>query len=115
VSEGAKKRGTRSAGKGSYGKDRNLEIPSHMSCGIGEGRKTGEPLMVTHFAHPVAQISAPGVGLKAVRKLGTHVGMGEILGDIVGPIGDESDWEAAQDESDEVGRIEGRLAGKSTE
>jgi antitoxin (DNA-binding transcriptional repressor) of toxin-antitoxin stability system len=78
-------------------------------------RKTGEPVMVTRFGHPVAQISAPGVGLKPVRKLGTHVGMGEILGDIVGPIGDESDWEAAQDESDEVGQIEGRVAGKSTE
>jgi len=78
-------------------------------------RKTGEPVMVTRFGHPVAQISAPGGGLKPVRKLGTHVGMGEILGDIVGPIGDEPDWEAAQDESDEVGRIEGRLAGKSTE
>jgi hypothetical protein len=25
----------------------------------------------------------------------------EILGDIVGPIGDESDWEAAQDPEDE--------------
>lgn len=28
---------------------------------------------------------------------GSGVGSGRILGDIVGPIGDESDWEAARD------------------
>lgn len=78
-------------------------------------RKTGQPVLVTRFGHPVAEISAPGAGLKPARKFGTHVGMGEILGDIVSPIGDESDWEAAEDASDQVGRIGGRLAGKRTE
>jgi hypothetical protein len=29
------------------------------------------------------------------------MGTGIILGDIVGPIGDESDWEAAQDPQEE--------------
>ena len=60
-------------------------------------RKTGQPIMVTRFGHPVAEISAPGAGLKAVRKLGTMVGTMKIVGDIVGPIGDESDWEAARE------------------
>jgi antitoxin (DNA-binding transcriptional repressor) of toxin-antitoxin stability system len=58
-------------------------------------RKTGQPVMVTRFGLPVAEISAPGAGLKPVRKLGTMVGTMKIVGDIVGPIGDESDWEAA--------------------
>jgi antitoxin (DNA-binding transcriptional repressor) of toxin-antitoxin stability system len=78
-------------------------------------RKTGQPVLVTRFGHPVAEISAPGARLKRARKFGMHVGMGEILGDIVGPIGDESDWEAAQDASDEVRQIGGRLEDKRTE
>ncbi len=63
-------------------------------------RKTGEPVLVTRFGQPVAEINRPG-GLKAIR-LGGGAGTVEILGDIVGPIGDISDWEAAQDpETDE--------------
>jgi len=58
-------------------------------------RKTGEPILVTRFGHPVAEISPPGVKKKI--KLGGGAGTMVILGDIVGPIGDESDWEAAQD------------------
>ena len=58
-------------------------------------RKTGQPVLVTRFGHPVAKISAPDAGLAPVRKLGTMIGTMEIVGDIVGPIGDESDWEAA--------------------
>ena len=59
-------------------------------------RKTGEPILVTRFGQPVAQISAPDVA-KRVPRLGAGAGTMEILGDIVGPISDESDWEAAQD------------------
>lgn len=59
-------------------------------------RKTGEPILVTRFGHPIAEIVAPGT-LKPMRRFGTMVGTGRIVGDIVGPIGDESDWEAAKD------------------
>lgn len=59
-------------------------------------RKTGEPILVTRFGHPVAEIVAPGA-LKPTRHLGTMPGSGRIIGDIVGAIGDESDWESAQD------------------
>jgi prevent-host-death family protein len=59
-------------------------------------RKTGEPILVTRFGHPVAEIVAPGA-LKSVRRLGTMAGSGRIIGDIVDPIGDESDWEAAKE------------------
>lgn len=58
-------------------------------------RKTGQPVMITRFGHPVAEIIAPGTGLKPVRKLGTMIGTMKITGDIVGPISDQSDWEAA--------------------
>jgi prevent-host-death family protein len=59
-------------------------------------RKTGEPVLVTRFGQPVAQISPPKVA-KRVPRLGAGAGTMEILGDIVSPISDESDWEAAQD------------------
>jgi len=58
-------------------------------------RKTGEPILVTRFGQPVAEISP--VGAKKQIRLGTGAGTMEILGDIVGPISDISEWEAAQD------------------
>jgi antitoxin (DNA-binding transcriptional repressor) of toxin-antitoxin stability system len=58
-------------------------------------RKTNEPVLVTRFGHPIAEINPPGVVKKI--KLGGGAGSAVILGDIVGPIGDISDWEAAQD------------------
>ncbi len=58
-------------------------------------RKTGEPILVTRFGHPVAEIT-PARAVKKIR-LGGGAGTAVILGDIVGPIGDLSEWEAAQD------------------
>jgi antitoxin (DNA-binding transcriptional repressor) of toxin-antitoxin stability system len=62
-------------------------------------KKTGQPILVTRFGHPVAQI-APPPSAKRAPQLGTGVGSITIHGDIVGPISDLSDWEAAR-ESDE--------------
>ena len=59
-------------------------------------RKTGEPVLITRFGHPIAEIVAPGA-FRPIRRLGTMSGSGRIIGDIVGPIGDESDWEAAKE------------------
>lgn len=63
-------------------------------------KKTGEPVLVTRFGQPIAQIMPPGAGKRAPR-LGTGVGAITILGDIVGPISDISDWEAARDPDEE--------------
>ncbi len=63
-------------------------------------KKTGEPILITRFGQPVAMISPPQEVMKP-RKLGTMVGTGKILGDIVGSITDISDWEAAQDDEPE--------------
>ena len=57
-------------------------------------RKTGQPVLVTRFGHPVAQITPPMPARLSVR-LGAGAARVQILGDIVAPIGDESDWEAA--------------------
>jgi prevent-host-death family protein len=59
-------------------------------------RKTGQPICVTRFGQPVAEINPPGRAKRVIR-LGGGIGTMEILGDIVGPIGDITDWEAAQD------------------
>jgi prevent-host-death family protein len=60
-------------------------------------RKTKQPVRVTRFGKPVADIVPPQDQTHRIRRLGTAVGSGRILGDIVGPIGDESDWDAARD------------------
>jgi antitoxin (DNA-binding transcriptional repressor) of toxin-antitoxin stability system len=59
-------------------------------------RKTGQPIRITRFGQPIAEINPPGTTKRHIR-LGRGIGTMEILGDIVGPIGDISDWEAAQD------------------
>ena len=66
-------------------------------------RKTKQPIRVTRFGKPVAEIVPPTDAEQPKRRLGTMVGSGRIIGDIVGPIGDESDWEAARepDENEE--------------
>ncbi len=59
-------------------------------------KKTGEPVLVTRFGQPIARIEPPTVHGTKWIKLGTLAGSAQILGDIVGPSGDISDWEAAQ-------------------
>jgi prevent-host-death family protein len=70
-------------------------------------RKTGEPILVTRFGHPVAEITPAGAAKKI--RLGGGAGTAVILGDIVGPIGDISEWEAAQDPE----QAEGKKTGNS--
>lgn len=55
-------------------------------------KKTGQPILVTRFGRPVAQITPAHV--RTAPKLGTGAGSGEILGDIVESITDISDWDA---------------------
>jgi antitoxin (DNA-binding transcriptional repressor) of toxin-antitoxin stability system len=59
-------------------------------------RKTGQPIRVTRFGQPIAEINPPSLP-QSSRRFGHHIGSGVILGDIVSPIGDESDWEAARE------------------
>jgi antitoxin (DNA-binding transcriptional repressor) of toxin-antitoxin stability system len=62
-------------------------------------RKTGQPIRVTRFGQAVAEINPPR-STKRTLRLGGGIGSGVILGDIVGPTGDISEWEAAQDPED---------------
>lgn len=62
-------------------------------------RRTGQPILVTRFGQPIVKITPPETE-KRVPRLGRGADRLVISGDIVGPIGDESDWEAAQDPDD---------------
>jgi prevent-host-death family protein len=66
-------------------------------CGIlEEVRKTRKPIRVTRFGRPVAEIIPPSLAKGTGRRLGTMVGTGIIIGDIVGSTGSLDDWEAAK-------------------
>lgn len=67
-------------------------------------RKTGKPVRVTRFGKPVADVFPPGKQEIPERRLGTLTSSIEIHDDIVGPVGDESDWEALREGSPEQSR-----------
>jgi len=56
-------------------------------------RKTGQPIQVSRFGQAIAEIYPPA-SLRAPRRFGARVGSGVIVGDIVGPISDESEWDS---------------------
>jgi prevent-host-death family protein len=63
---------------------------------LEEVRKTRKPVRVTRFGKPVAEVIPPSPEKPAGRRLGCMVGTGRILGDIVGSISDDSEWDAAR-------------------
>jgi prevent-host-death family protein len=63
---------------------------------LEEVRKTRKPIRITRFGKPVAEVVPPSPEKATKRRLGCMVGTGTIVGDIVGSISDESEWEAAR-------------------
>ena len=63
---------------------------------LEEVRKTRQPIRVTRFGKPVAEVVPPSPAKPTGRRLGTMIGTGKILGDIVGPTGSWDDWEASR-------------------
>ena len=61
-------------------------------------RRTNQPIRVTRFGQPVAEIIPPKVERVGERKLGTLREGVIIHGDIVSPISSEDDWDAAHGE-----------------
>ncbi len=60
-------------------------------------QKTKKPLRITRYGKPIADVVPPAVRKNDSSWIGSMKGTGMILGDIVSPVSDESDWEAAQD------------------
>jgi prevent-host-death family protein len=64
---------------------------------LEEVRKTRKPIRVTRFGRPVAEVVPPTPQKPAKRRLGTMAGTVRILGDIVGSISPENEWDAARE------------------
>ena len=60
-------------------------------------RKTQQPIRVTRFGKPVAEIIPPSPPERPRRRIGIRQ-RGHIVGDIVGPVVDLSEWEVEQDD-----------------
>jgi prevent-host-death family protein len=63
---------------------------------LEEVRKTRKPIRVTRFGKPIAEVVPPSPSKPTGRRLGTMVGTGKILGDIVEPTSSWDDWEASR-------------------
>lgn len=57
-------------------------------------RRTRQPVLVTRFGEPVAEIVPPSPLPRPEGWLGSMADTAEIVGDIVSPAGDAGDWEA---------------------
>ena len=56
----------------------------------------GEPIVITKRGVPIAQVTAPQMVERPRRRLGGMAGRTKILGDIMAPVIDPSEWEALQ-------------------
>ena len=59
--------------------------------------KTKEPLLITRFGKPVAEVIPPTSLVDREQWIGSMKDSMQILGDIVSPASDEDDWEALRD------------------
>ena len=57
-------------------------------------RRTHKPVLVTRFGKPVAQIVPPPPPKRRKNWLGSMKGSMKIVGDIISPAVDESEWHA---------------------
>ena len=57
-------------------------------------RQTRKPIRITRFGEPVAEVVPPSIPPRPARWLGALRATGEIRGDILSPVVDESEWEA---------------------
>ncbi|MHB8512225.1 MAG: type II toxin-antitoxin system Phd/YefM family antitoxin [Actinomycetota bacterium] len=68
------------------------QFKAQCLAAIERVRRTGRPLLVTKRGKPVAQVVPPPTPVKKRAKAGYAKGTIEILGDIVGPTTDISEW-----------------------
>jgi len=63
---------------------------------LEEVRKTRKAIRITRFGEPVAEVVPPSPKRAKAHRLGCMAGTGRIVGDIVGSISDETEWDAAR-------------------
>jgi prevent-host-death family protein len=64
---------------------------------LDQVQKTKKPIRVTRFGKPVAEVVPASPTAEAADWIGSMKDSMKILGDIVSPANDESDWEALRD------------------
>jgi prevent-host-death family protein len=57
-------------------------------------RRTGQPVLVTRFGEPVAEVVPASVPVRDDSWLGRYRSEAHIVGDLVAPAAPASDWEA---------------------
>jgi prevent-host-death family protein len=60
-------------------------------------RKTKQPLRITRFGKPVAEVVPPTVVMDREKWVRSMKDTFEIVGDIVSPANDEDEWEVLRD------------------
>jgi len=55
--------------------------------------KTKEPLRITRFGKPIAEVIPPATVVDREQWIGSMKNSMKILGDIISPANDEEDWE----------------------
>lgn len=70
------------------------EFKTHCLAVLQKVRKTRKPVCITRYGKVVAEIRPPSPPAKRKSWLGSMAGTVDILGDIVGPTTDPSDWDA---------------------
>jgi prevent-host-death family protein len=61
---------------------------------LDQVQKTKKPIRVTRFGKPVAEVVPPSTEAGRVDWIGSMKDSMKIMGDIVSPANNESDWEA---------------------
>jgi prevent-host-death family protein len=64
---------------------------------VEQVRKTRQPVRITRFGKPVAELMPPALPERPKNWMGSMAGTAEIIGDIVGPVFDESEWDVLRD------------------
>ena len=59
-------------------------------------RRTRKPILVTRFGEPVAEVVPPAPQEKPGSWLGSMAGTATIVGDVVGSVTNEKDWDASR-------------------
>jgi prevent-host-death family protein len=60
-------------------------------------RRTGKPVLVTRFGKPVAEIVPPSLPRSKKRRRGALEGTARVVGDIVSPATEQSEWDVLRD------------------
>lgn len=75
-------------------------------------RRTGQPVRVTRFGVPVADIVPPAPPGEPATWLGALSGRGRVVGDLIAPAVEEGEWEVLGGAAGGTGSRSGRSSGR---